>query len=307
MEKDIDYLDEDLGDDYIDIIEDMEINILCKKNPKKGKDYAKKCYEKRHIRNEKRKKDEFDAAYKKALQEYIPPDGRRVRVKDMRPGWVYTFTDMSLEDYFYFVMKNSYYPEIQKMDALIENAGLLTEPVPINDEGKAIVKLYACKKSEQMKLVPNSPKAKGLTFEPTGKMIWYAENSWRTLRRMEPDDEVVEARPYPVGIYREGWALEMLPDPETWVQVSADTPHSWSDDYVNAWDESDLKTLVVLGVISFVLFFGGPSLWSVIVTMWVFAAIWFYGKHKKIRDQILEERRERGIRGSGLDDQFWWR
>ena len=56
--------------------------------------------------------------------------------------------------------------------------------------------------------------------------------------------------------------------------------------HVDVWDESDAKTIVILGIISFVLLMAGLSGLSLLITMWAVAAAYFHSKHEKVRKEI---------------------
>ena len=95
-----------------------------------------------------------------------------------------------------------------------------------------------------------------------------------------------------------------LPNPWTWGETS--DPDSKAAKHVDVWDESDAKTIVILGIISFVLLMAGLSGLSLLITMWAVAAAYFHSKHEKVRKEILEQRYKHGISGSGLDHKFRW-
>lgn len=234
------------------------------------------------------------------------PSGRRVKVKDMRPGYMYTFTDMSIEDYHEAEYPGDY-ERAKNTHKFLDNQGLVLRPLRPYGDGRYWVELCSVRIKDHMRLVPNSPKAKGLYWEKTGSKIWSPYEIYKTGRLMYPEEEVVEVHPFPVGLYKEGYQLELLPDPQYWYEVSKNTSHTKSDDYVQVWDESDKKILIVLGVLSVIILFGGPTAIPSLGAMWLLAAYGFKIKHDRIRERVLEERERLGVRGSGLDDLFWWR
>lgn len=287
----------------LEIVERNEAERKIKEEKQRIEAEKQRIEEEKRLAKEK-EKEERRKAYK--------PSGKRVKVKDVKPGYVYTFADMSIEDFYAereseYTCARSTYAHFKEYHKYLDNQGLVIAPLRPYGDGRYWVELYSMTIQNQMKLVPTPPKSKGLCWERTGRKVWAPQKSQKTNRLMYPDEELIQVHSFPVGIYREGWELELLPDPEGWTTVSSSTPHTKEDDYVAVWDESDFKILVILGIISFVLLLAGPSAWSILIMMWIVAAAGFHSKHKKIRDWVLREREERKVRGSGLDDQFWWR
>lgn len=254
--------------------------------------------------------------YKEACENY-KPIGRKIKVRDMRPGYVYTFADCSIEDYIQYGPSSLGYScsttsdgwmSEKEREHFLDNMALMQRSVAaIHDTpGKYVVQLDPVSIGNHYKNVLDSRCSIGYTRVATGRKVWEpAGPNYRIRRVMELDDDIIEVKPFRIGIYKgDNEYFELIPDPDKWVEVPADTPHTKEDDYVDVWDESDVKIIIVLSIISLVMFLGGPGAWSMIAVLWIFAALGFHKKHKEIKDQVLEERRRRGVRGNGLDDNF---
>lgn len=257
--------------------------------------------------------------YKEACANY-KPTGRKVKVRDMRPGYVYTFADCSIEDFIQYGPHTfpytgchwEMYKSGKESQHFLDNLALMRiSNRPAHDEpGMVIVQLDPVYISDHYAKVLDRRCSCGWTIQKTGKKVWHPDTSlhYRIRRAMKPDDDIIEARPFRVGIYNgDNYEMELVPNPDTWVSVPANTPYTKEDKYVDVWDESDVKTIIVLSIISLVMLLGGPGAWGLIAVLWIFAALGFHKKHNEIREQVYEERRKRGVRGSGLDDNFRWR
>ena len=139
----------------------------------------------------------------------------------------------------------------------------------------------------------------------TGNKVWnYHPNCTVRVEVDSLDFEMEEAYPFPIAVVRDDYEPIPLPNPWTWGETS--DPDSKAAKHVDVWDESDAKTIVILGIISFVLLMAGLSGLSLLITMWAVAAAYFHSKHEKVRKEILEQRNKHGISGSGLDHKFRW-
>lgn len=229
--------------------------------------------------------------------------GKKVKVRDMNPGWTYTMPDKTIEE----LCKESYSWPPLGMDKVIPNTGfLLYKPKPEKD-GTCQFNLYLMQELNELADKALRPGQSGTCqIVRTGNKIWsYHPNYSVHIEVDSMDFEMEEAHPFPVASVRENGEIIPLPNPWTWHTVSSDTP-SRSSNYVQVWDESDMKTLMVLGLISVVLLMAGISGISIMIMMWLVAMAYFHSKHEKIRKDILEERDKHGIRGSGLDHKFRW-
>lgn len=251
---------------------------------------------------ELQKEEEFEK-HKTSYQ----PTGRRVKVKDMRPGYLYTFTDMSLEAYSEYV-KGIKRSTNYSGRTPIYNAGIMKKPFYTDPKtGKVRVWLWFIDQCRENIIAP-SKTGRGIGGKFTGNYLWNdgcREGYPAEIERyMDPDDYVVEAYPFPVGIYREGIEMEWIPNPDQWETVSSDKPHTRQEDYVQTWDQTDFNILIILTIVSVIMIFGGIEGISLACSMWALAAFGFHVKHKRIKEEILEERRKRGIRGNGMDHHF---
>lgn len=221
--------------------------------------------------------------------------GKRVKVKNMRPGWTYTMPDKTIEEM--FQEKHGYCPP-PGMQNVVPNTGLF-----LSMNKKPNFNLYLLQEVNELIDKPLKPGQLGtVQVVRTERKIWlYHPNYYIRIEADSLDFEMEEAHPFPVALIREGYEPIPLPDPWTWKMepISDD-----SKDYVQVWDESDVKVLIALGIISFLLLLGGLPNFGLLGTMWVGAILYFWSKHRKTRKQMLENRRKMGIRGNGLDHTF---
>lgn len=236
--------------------------------------------------------------------------GKKVKVRDMQPGWTYRVPGKTLEEIYESRHEYAKWPPVAMPDAM-PNTGLLLRRV--TEENKDNWKrnygftLYSVHEENELTQKPLRPGEQGTCrIERTGNKIWtYHPNCTIWVEVDSLDFEMEEAYPFPIAIVRDDYEPIPLPNPWNW-QRASDAPATKADNHVDVWDESDAKTIVVLGIISFLLLLAGPSGWSLLIMMWLVAMAYFHSKHEKIKKEILEEREKNGVRGSGLDHKFRW-
>lgn len=226
---------------------------------------------------------------------------KRVKITEMKIGYTYTFTDMSIEEYYYGV----YGFELPVVRGRVYNTGVLMFYPRKNSRGdKYEVCLFCVNEGNQLQIGP-STSGRGVGLYNTGRKCWYEDKGFYVNRPLPLDAEVIEVNPFPILRVRKGESPLYYPDPWNMVSVPANTPYEpHGIDYVDTWDSTDIKICVALGVVSFICLFGGPELWSFSISTWIFAAIGFRVKHNRIRKEVLEEREKLGVRGSGCDSEF---
>ena len=191
--------------------------------------------------------------------------GKKVKVRDMKPGWTYRVPGKTLEEIYESAHEYAKWPPVQMTDAK-QNTGLLllkvTEDNKNNWDEKYGFNLYPIHEEVELTEKALRPGQQG-TFQVvrTGNKVW---------------------------------------------NYHPNCTDSKAAKHVDVWDESDAKTIVILGIISFVLLMAGLSGLSLLITMWAVAAAYFHSKHEKVRKEILEQRNKHGISGSGLDHKFRW-
>ena len=230
--------------------------------------------------------------------------GKKVKVRDMQRGWTYTMPDKTIEELY----KEQFNLPVDLENA-VPNTGLFLAPKINYDsyDDTYGFHLYLVQEANELTEKALRPGQQG-TFQVvrTGNKIWsYHPNYYIWVKVDSLDFEMEEAHPFPVAIVRDDYAPIPLPNPWNWQKVN-DSPSTKVDDHVDVWDESDAKTIIVLGLISILFLLAGPSGWSIMIMMWLVAMAYFHSKHEKIREEILEERQKNGVRGSGLDHKFRW-
>ncbi|RHS66538.1 hypothetical protein DW958_04730 [Ruminococcus sp. AM46-18] len=235
--------------------------------------------------------------------------GKKVKVRDMKPGWTYRVPGKTLEEIYESAHEYAKWPPVQMTDAK-QNTGLLllkvTEDNKNNWDEKYGFNLYPIHEEVELTEKALRPGQQG-TFQVvrTGNKVWnYHPNCIVRVEVDSLDFEMEEAYPFPIAVVRDDYEPIPLPNPWTWGETS--DPDSKAAKHVDVWDESDAKTIVILGIISFVLLMAGLSGLSLLITMWAVAAAYFHSKHEKVRKEILEQRNKHGISGSGLDHKFRW-
>ena len=236
--------------------------------------------------------------------------GKKVKVRDMQPGWTYRVPGKTLEEIYESAHEYAKWPPVAMEDAM-PNTGLLlrrvTEKNKDNWKGNYGFTLYSIHEENELTENPLRPGQQG-TYQVvrTGNKIWtYHPNCTIWVEVDSLDFEMEEAYPFPIAIVRDDYAPIPLPNPWNWRRVS-DSPATKADNHVDVWDESDAKTIIVLVLISTLFLVAGPSGWTIMIMMWLVAMAYFHSKHEKIRKEILEERQKNGVRGSGLDHKFRW-
>lgn len=252
--------------------------------------------------------------------------GKIVKVKDMKPGWTYCPVDQTLEKVFWeqrvkealnckpewledevmIARAKEDYIEYFKDKKVIPNAGvLLKRPKVPKWEFDNSFLLYLMYETDELVPGPTPKGMSGVGLRHTGKKIWAPITTYPVAFKLDMEDEVMEARPFPVLMLKEGHEPIYLPNPEKWYVPEKNSPYnSRGIDHVKVWDETDGKILIILGIISFFMSMAGPSGCAMAITMWLFAAIGFKSKHDKKREYILKQRKELGVRGDGLDDHI---
>ena len=230
--------------------------------------------------------------------------GKKVKVRHMQRGWTYTMSDKTIEELY-----KEQHNIPANLENMVPNTGLfLTSKINHDTYDDTYgFHLYLVQEANELTEKPLKPGQQG-TFQVvrTGNKIWSYHPNYHIWVKVDSlDFEMEEAHPFPVAIVRDDYAPIPLPNPWTWQKAQSETA-SKSDNYVSVWDESDIKTLIVLGIISFIFLLAGPSGWSMIIMIWLFAMVYFRSKHNKIRREVLEEREKHGIRGDGLDHKFRW-
>ena len=263
----------------------------------------------------KKEKHDRIAAFEEHKENYNP-QGRRVKVREMRPGYLYTFTDMSLEYYNAWKYGKDGDIDESKFEHLcsdcstpIMNVGLMyVDEFSLSWSGKIDVRLCYVQKEEHIEL--NYRKTGADRVVKDGRYIWRAYNNgcyYDVSREMDPDDEVVEVYPFRIFIKMrpedpKNSYVEWIPDPDKWTTVPAGTPYNRKTDYVDVWTESDFKILITVCVIAFVCCLGGIDGMSFGATMIILMCLAFRTKHNRIRREVIAEREKIGVRGPGMDD-----
>lgn len=228
--------------------------------------------------------------------------GKKIKIRDMRPGWTYTAPDKTIEEM--FQEKHGYWPPAGMQD-VVPNTGLFLKKNKELKYDKYDFDLYLVQETDELTDKPLRPGQSGtVQIIKTGRKIWlYHPNYYVRIEANSLDFEMEEAHPFPVALIREGCEAIPLPDPWEWKMESAGED---SKDYVQVWDESDAKVLITLGIFSFLFLLAGLSGLGLLGTMWIWAILYFRSKHKKTKERILAERRKAGVRGGGLDHKFKW-
>lgn len=236
--------------------------------------------------------------------------GKKVKVRDMQPGWTYRVPDKTLEEIYENKYEYAKWPPAG-MSNVIPNTGMLmhrvTEKSKDNWKNKYGFSLYLLQEADELTEKPLKPGQRG-TYQVvrTGNKVWMHHPNYTIRVEVDSlDFEMEEAHPFPVAKISDEYGIIPLPNPWNWRRAS-EIPDSKLTNYVEVWDESDVKTLAVLGVISLLFLLAGPSGWSVLAVIWFAAAAHFHAKHEKIRKDVLEERERNGISGPGLDHKFRW-
>lgn len=231
---------------------------------------------------------------------------KRVKVRDMKPGWTYTMPDKTIEELFNESNEYISWPP-PAMDKVIANTGLfLCMSYNPNIDGKYGFALYPVEEVDEITQKALRPGQSGTCqIVTTGNKIWEHHPNYSIWIEVDSlDFEMIEAHPFPIARVENGDVMVCFPNPWKW-KVAEGKP-SRRDNYVNVWDDSDLKILIVLGLISFVLLMGGTSNISILAMIWLVAFAYIHKKHKKEKERILKERERNNVRGSGLDHKFKW-
>lgn len=243
----------------------------------------------------KEQQEELGIAQTKSIEPHYCPEGKRMQVRDMTIGHVYCFADMSLEDY------DPRFKVAKEKHHFIDNVGLLQISVY---EGEDLNSKYVMVRLDPVSI---EEETNGKTFKKTGYKIWKPEPYYRIFRKLALDDEVVEARPFPVAVKMPSGEIMSLPNPEVWKNVSSDTPHTKKEDHVNTWDEDDIIKLLICGALTPFLIYLGELGAELCLWMWLLVGIGIHRKHKEIKEYVLWMRKQYKIRGDGMDDRFLWR
>lgn len=230
--------------------------------------------------------------------------GVKIKVKDMKVGYTYTFVDETIEER--FIKDGGKWPPAGMIEPMSNTAVLQSYPYYNEKTGKYEFSLFPCQMGWEFAYRPARSGSGNVEMFRTGKRKWFPHANYSIRVAMAPDDEIIEANPFPVGLYR-GKNVEMvwLPDPQNW--VTTNEPYNKKTDYVDVWDDTDAKILIVSGIISFLFIIGGPTSWSLAIMTWLLTGLGIHGRHKKVREDVLRDREELGVRGGGLDNYFRWR
>lgn len=236
------------------------------------------------------------------------PSGRRIKVREMRPGYVYTFADMTMEEYA-FEHWLPYYDNKERCN-LLSNQGVLTTELacPYTFEPDVVsVQLAPMAIENHCVAAPTASGKTGYDLRKTGKRVWYPYLNYKIYRDMNLDDEIIEVHPFRIGIYKPGSELELIPNPDSWVQISPSSSNYSAfvkEEHVSVWDETDVKVTIVVAVIGAFMFMCGPGGIPLAGFLWGMTGCSIFLKHRRIRREVIEQRRKRGIVGDGADELF---
>ena len=168
--------------------------------------------------------------------------GKKVKVRDMKPGWTYRVPGKTLEEIYESAHEYAKWPPVQMTDAK-QNTGLLllkvTEDNKNNWDEKYGFNLYPIHEEVELTEKALRPGQQG-TFQVvrTGNKVWnYHPNCTVRVEVDSLDFEMEEAYPFPIAVVRDDYEPIPLPNPWTWGETS--DPDSKAAKHVDVWDESD--------------------------------------------------------------------
>lgn len=147
--------------------------------------------------------------------------GKKVKVRDMKPGWTYRVPGKTLEEIYESAHEYAKWPPVQMTDAK-QNTGLLllkvTEDNKNNWDEKYGFNLYPIHEEVELTEKALRPGQQG-TFQVvrTGNKVWnYHPNCTVRVEVDSLDFEMEEAYPFPIAVVRDDYEPIPLPNPWTW-------------------------------------------------------------------------------------------